>query len=383
MKYFIIGSYGCGNCGDDAILAGIIKKIRQNNEMDEITVFASDTEYIERTFSVKTVRQALNQGFRLSLIFKFSFLELFKTIKKSDVIVVGGGSLMHDLRVYNMPFYYMIVKFAKMQNKKVILHGIGVTIMRTKLGKFFYKSILKNADSISIRDNEGAKEKFGYDNKIRVTCDPAFNLEKTDAISEAEFMKIDEFNMLPERYIGVTVSGWFKSENFWKYNKKKSTINEDYYINTYVNIIDYIIEKYKKDVVFITTVMPHDQNMGHKIKQRSKNLSNIYVLSNLYTPFQLLKVLSKADFIFAMRFHSIILSTIMNVPYCVIGYDKKVTNFMREQGLDDFLLELNDLNTDRAIMLIEKIINNNTEIKNKLKEVDKNLNYCAQKDIIN
>ena len=110
-KMFVIGAYGCGNRGDDAILQSICElfpnwEICATNGRDcDVSAF----------LPVKTVRCILNEGFSIPVLFlmiKDAFVMMYE-IARADVLVFGGGSLIHDLTPYNLPFLF----FWHRQNK--------------------------------------------------------------------------------------------------------------------------------------------------------------------------------------------------------------------------------------------------------------------------
>lgn len=101
-KIFVIGSYGCGNRGDDAILQSICEQFPQA----QISATCGSYEKISSFLPVKDVSCRLNEGFSLSVLLsmlKDSF-GMFKEVFCCDVLMFGGGSLIHDLTPYNLPF---------------------------------------------------------------------------------------------------------------------------------------------------------------------------------------------------------------------------------------------------------------------------------------
>ena len=116
-KIFVIGSYGCGNRGDDAILQSICEQFPQA----QISATCGSYEKISSFLPVKDVSCRLNEGFSLSVLLsmlKDSF-GMFKEVFCCDVLMFGGGSLIHDLTPYNLPFMYLFKTLAKIFHKKV------------------------------------------------------------------------------------------------------------------------------------------------------------------------------------------------------------------------------------------------------------------------
>ena len=211
----IAGAYGCGNTGDDAILAGLLKKYP--SEKWDITAFSADPEQTERYFCVKTVKQKLNVGFSLGLLREFEFVKMIKAIKDADILLIGGGALIHDLRIYNLPYFFLLHALARVFCKKVIYFGIGVGPLSTRFGKWLCRHMFPKANHVSVRDQEGKiwLEKAGVKTEIFVSADPAFSLSDED-VDPVEVQNVFLEENIPNSFIGTTVCGLFKSEDFWK-----------------------------------------------------------------------------------------------------------------------------------------------------------------------
>lgn len=77
---------------------------------------------------IRTVPCRLNEGFSLSILgsmIKDSF-RLLREIAKADLLMFGGGSLVHDLTPYNLPFLFFWQMWAKLFGKKVCYFSMGV-----------------------------------------------------------------------------------------------------------------------------------------------------------------------------------------------------------------------------------------------------------------
>lgn len=136
-------------------------------------------------------RAARNNGVQSFFIDRKSIkgiYQLIKAIEESDVVVVGGGSLIQDklgISIFRgtLPFLFQIVLIAKLLGKKVISLPLGVDQLNTKMGKFFALCSLKAIDYVCVRDELSQKNACEYGNltydKVRVMPDPAFLFDTT------------------------------------------------------------------------------------------------------------------------------------------------------------------------------------------------------------
>ena len=94
VKVAISGYYGFKNFGDEAILSVLVNHLKEHENID-ITVFSSDKEYTSKTYSVNSVK-------------RFDLKNVIKTIRETDVLISGGGSLLQDVTSFKSLVYYSL-----------------------------------------------------------------------------------------------------------------------------------------------------------------------------------------------------------------------------------------------------------------------------------
>ena len=90
----------------------------------------------------------------LGSMIKDSF-RLLREIAKADLLMFGGGSLVHDLTPYNLPFLFFWQMWAKLFGKKVCYFSMGVGPLNTSTGRRLSRFFLKRADGLFVRDRRG------------------------------------------------------------------------------------------------------------------------------------------------------------------------------------------------------------------------------------
>ena len=139
-KVVIAGAYGCGNAGDDAILAGLLKLL--DPKQWHVTVFAADRPKIHSFENVSLVRQQLNLGLSWQVMRAFDFRGILRSIREAQVLVIGGGALLHDLRIYNLPYFFGLHLWAKLWGHPVIYLDIGAGPIRSFIGRHLCRGVL-------------------------------------------------------------------------------------------------------------------------------------------------------------------------------------------------------------------------------------------------
>lgn len=171
MNICIIGWYGTETLGDRAILDGILQVFQTLCEENKIYLGSLFPFFTERTlFEDKEIYSRTAPKCRIE-IFNEKTEELLEVIKKSDIVCMGGGPVMdlYDLNIIRRAF-----KYAKKCGKKTALLGCGLGPLEKYV--CWTKEILDYSDLIIFRDEVSAKlcrKIFGDRWEINVLEDPA------------------------------------------------------------------------------------------------------------------------------------------------------------------------------------------------------------------
>ena len=161
MKNILIsGYYGFNNTGDEAMIETMSTLLAKRDY--GLIVLSSNPERTKELYNV----QAYD---------RYKFFEIVKAIKKSDMVISGGGTLFQDITSKKSIWYYLgIVKLAQLLGKKVCVAYQGMGPLKTKLYRKMTKSILnkKSVKLVALRDEhaiEFAKELGIKEDKYKPT----------------------------------------------------------------------------------------------------------------------------------------------------------------------------------------------------------------------
>lgn len=298
-RAFIFGYYGFKNLGDEAILSSIVKMIKEKNPSTQIYALSYNVKYTEKVHKIKGVSRN-------------SIKDIISTIKNSDIVISGGGSLLQDVTSSRSLLYYLaIIQVAKLFKKTVLFFCNGFGPIRKRYNKYLAKKIINRVDKIVLRDQESKKlmEEIGVTKEIDVTVDSTFYLESVD---ETRVKKILEKEDIPtdKPLIGISVRPWYVKEDF---------------IDTMASFGDYISDK-GLNVLFIPMQASKDEKVSKEIMDKMKNKS--YILTKEYTSEEVLGVIGALDILIGMRLHALIFASIKGIPMIGLEYDPKVKAFL-------------------------------------------------------
>ena len=333
------GYYGFNNSGDEAILISMHSNIQNLGDNMNIVVLSNDPEGTKRKYGVDVVH-------------RFKFFKVLRAIRKCDVLLSGGGSLLQDTTSTRSIMYYLsIILAAKLFGKKVMLYANGIGPVSKKSNRFAVKWVLNKVNLITLREENSYDElvSMGVKNPNSfVTADPVFTM---DGIEKAAAAKLFADAGLPMKrpIAGISLRSWKNIEGFL----------EDIAV-----LCDYIYEKHNREIVFIVMQESRDLGVSRKVQAKMKNPS--FVMSGGYSPYEIMGMISIMDFVISMRLHTLIFAARRRIPLIGLVYDPKIEYYLEKLkmpsggGVTEFKLKkamdmVDDmvLNKDKYVSVLE------------------------------
>lgn len=353
MKYIsILGYYGYGNTGDEAILESIILLLNKYLPC-EFIVFTENPEVVSNTHNVLAVYSSRHKIFK-------NFLQIIQTLSKSDMFIYGGGNILGG--GYRQTFSWISkILLAKILGKPTVIYAVGVAPDFHKKLKIFKRTILNGTvDIISVRDEDSKKklENMGI-KKVYLTADPALCLEPVGSLRVQEIL-CKEGITIGGRHplIGICLRGTYTDQLFPEKNEYVQ------FKKTLSLVVDQLITNLDAEVVFIPMrYTPPDNKIAFEILGMIPHKEKIKIIADRYTPQEVMGILGKMDMVIGMRLHSLILAAAMSVPMGGIVYHPKVKNFLLQLNQNIKFWDINNLNCNELKRGIEITWQSREELK--------------------
>lgn len=335
-KHVIMSGYfGFSNSGDDAILKSILESFKALDPSLNIKVLSKDPSLTEKEYGVPAVD-------------RFKLFDVIKSIKESDMLISGGGSLLQDKTSSRSIWYYLLImKLAKHYKKKVFVYSNGVGPINKKFNRNFTRRVLNKVDYITLRDIDSYNfiKSIGVNNQnIKVLSDPVFNLKEASDESIREKFDINKDTVL------VSVRSW---------------MNDEKLIDELSKFLNHLIDD-GKSIVFMPMQMPRDTTISEKI---AANLKSSKIIDEKYPVEILMNLMKNADFIVAMRLHAMIYAIHQNLPFIGLSYDPKTETLLKDFD-ESINIDVDGINYDDLIKAYEYISNNRIDFINKLSSIN-------------
>lgn len=312
----VIGWYGEGNIGDEAILLSIKNDLEKKLNL-KVKALSTRTEYTRRMQGVEAISHMplSMKSFVLNLLNYKKFKPAINAIKESHIILLGGGGFLSDWSYFN-PFNWLkYIVIAKKYDKKTMLYAIGAGPFRTKFGKFCVRYVINRyIDLITVRDEESRDwlKKAGVTKEIIVTGDPVIGLSYEKGALD--------FEEKSKKRVVFVLNPYLQEKNPIKFRSLQNSLVE--YIGKF--------RGNEYELIFLPFENSKDYTFNEKLLKESGVEGKLINLE--LDPNTTMNILAKADIVVSLRLHGNIMAAACGTPFLPIVYHHKTAEFIKKLG---------------------------------------------------
>lgn len=344
----ISGYYGYENTGDDAILQAIHGQLAQLAVPVRLTVLSRHPRETARKYGLRAVR-------------RFSPWAVYRTVKHSDVLISGGGSLLQDCTsARSLDYYLGVIRLAQWLKKPVFLWSNGIGPLQRRTSREKVRKTLEGCRMITLRDGDSLAElqKLGLTGQtLKVTADPTFALEAAPRPQARQ--RLTELGIGPEEtLVGISV---------------RSAEGMERAVAEFAALGDRIVRELRKTVVFLAMQTPGDELLSARIQQEMQEPS--YLVGSV-RPEEMLGIVGCMDAVVSMRLHTVIFSAEERVPVVGCVYDPKVQAFLHLFDMPDCGTP-EEMTAETAFSALSGLLDRQTEVRQQLDDRVREMEYRA------
>ncbi|MGQ9456269.1 MAG: polysaccharide pyruvyl transferase CsaB [Armatimonadota bacterium] len=299
-RIVVSGYYGFGNVGDESVLAGIAATFRRLSLDVCLTVLSADP-------SLTVVE---HQG--VKAVNRYSFFDVFRVIRRSELVISGGGSLLQDVTsMLSLHYYLNILRLARLLGRKTMVYAQGVGPLIRQSSRKAVARALNRTDVISVRDPDSKTllEEIGMTKPVYLSADPSF-LVGLDAIGADRF--IAEHGLLDKQLLGISLREWRGSKEW----------------------LPKVVEGIKRASAELGATCVYVSMHPSEDAKLASAFGKIVQL-NSRDPRLVKGLIARCSLIVGMRLHSLMFSASVGVPFVPLVYDPKVRSFAVMSGVND------------------------------------------------
>ncbi|HSF40187.1 MAG TPA: glycosyltransferase, partial [Thermoanaerobaculia bacterium] len=313
----VIGYYGDGNTGDEAVLTSMLRGISAGRQ---------DLRFVVPAYSADPARLRETHG-----VDSFPFKDIGRmldAVDEADLVVLGGGGLLHDYwdprpetaftsEHFGLSYYCGISWLAALLGKPVMLYGVGVGPLLFPSGRELTRDAAATAAAITVRDTASAdllRQLAGDALPIEVTADPVWQL--VPASGDRLAALLEETGLAGRRFLGVAVRNWNVGVDQARWEEQLLAGIEPFAAERGLEILFLPFQHAR-------TGLQNDLDLARGLAARLRRVRG-EVLERPIAPEELAGVLGSCEIVAGMRLHSLVFACMTGVPFVALDYDPKV-----------------------------------------------------------
>jgi polysaccharide pyruvyl transferase CsaB len=244
-----------------------------------------------------------------------------RALKESQVLILGGGSLIQDATsIRNSIYYGGLMGLARQFGLQTIAIAQGIGPLEKPLTRWIAQRAFSNCTALSVRDTASAALVESWGISCVMAADPVWSMSATP---------VPEIASIPSPKIAVTLRSHPQLTN-----QRLETITQA--------LVD--LQAATDSHILLVPFQPTtDLDIAEQIKSELTDNSQIITLTD---PKQLNGLFQGVDLAIGMRYHSLIMAAAQGCKCWAIGYDPKVSKLMTEIDIPGW--ELTAIPTDSA-----------------------------------
>ena len=291
MNFLINGYFGFANAGDEAVLAAMIGALQA--QRDDATFCATSGD-VAATRALHGCEAVGRQSPR----------DLMEAIKRCDVFLSGGGSLLQDVTsVRNVVYYTGVLRMARLSGKPAMMYAQGVGPLRSPIARKLARAAFQGAEIATVRDPQSAQllREIGVRRAVEITADPVWNLAPTPGIARE-----------PKRWV-VALRDWPGQD--------ESAIPD------IIAALRDAATSQGATLKFLPMQPGRDDEILSGLVEESEKFD-----VKGKTPAELVALAGSGDLMIAMRLHALIFAASQGVATVALNYDPKVSALAKLLG---------------------------------------------------
>lgn len=286
------GYYGKGNGGDEALLASLLQMLPARVKP---IILSGNPKQTQKRYGVQSCD-------------RMGAWSLLRSLRQSDVLIWGGGSLMQDATSAASPLYYgALMGLARQLNCQTIAWAQGIGPLKRPLTRWVARKAFAGCSAVSVRDRASAAILDNWKIPCLIAPDPVWALDASP---------VPKLWDLPAPRVAVTLR-----------SHRQLTPNR-------LACLTRALVDFQKATQTCILLVPFQASQDLAIAQSIQSqLSGTSHIFSLEDPRQLKGLYQGVEMAIGMRFHALIMAAAQECRCFAISYDPKVNQLMEELNM--------------------------------------------------
>ncbi|GBC96807.1 hypothetical protein HRbin16_02616 [bacterium HR16] len=292
------GYYGFANLGDEAVLAGLVHGLQQAGYAEPVVALSADTGYTEREH-------------RISAVVRTGLRAVWRAMRRSQVFVLGGGSLIQDVTSARSAVYYLGVhELARRAGCRLAWLGQGIGPLRRRWVRWWTARAARQAEAVVVRDPASAEllRAMGVEG-VQIGADISFLLPEAD--TENGWKVLQRF-------------GVEKGETLLAMAPRRWAGGKESPVALFQSLARYAVREWGARILLVPMQASRDSELVGEI---ASGVPDAVALRTPLSVQEVKDILACCRAVVGMRLHALMLAAASGVPALAVSYDPKVRAF--------------------------------------------------------
>lgn len=395
-RILLINIHSSCNAGDAALTQTAIEQLEENFPGSQLTLLMNDPE--SHTGPEERIRAFLpwvqepgkNQLLRFSILVVTSMVAILSRrwlgstlfLPRSDTMRPGLQAIFDADLVVGTPGGYLY-SYGKGRALIILLYTMAIALMagkplyllpqsygpfRFRREKWLARWVITRAQVIMVREPVSVQhlQSCGIpEERCLLLPDLAFDFRSEAPSTAVNWLQTQGIDPQRDRpLLGVTTIDW--GAQFQGYDNQKE------YESALASALHKFLTRHGGKVVFLPqswgpSPSEDDRLPARRIASQIKGKPNsVFVVNSPLSPGLLKAVFGEMDIFIGTRMHSNIFALSQNVPVIAIGYLHKTLGIAQSVGIQDWVLDINNITEDILSQSIEKLWENRLALRRHL-----------------
>ena len=318
LRILVYGHYGRRNCGDDAMLFCLLRELGRR---------LPDAAFVIPTRGPCAIPEELRA--RTQTV-PHNAHSIFRAILSCRVLVVAGGTQYQDFGprrlVIAIGKHVLLVTLCRVLRRKVLLAGVGIGPLNTRIGRSLMRLILACTDAVFARD--GSTGEVVRDLSASTAVFDGFDLAAL--LPGASCALVAPGRPSRARVLGVSVLEWGR---IWHSDGELDTLLQAALARELRRLLES-----RRDIQIVLFGFSADKRFGDGRASRALadlvgNESRVKVLEYAGDPGAWLHEVARCDAFLAMRYHACVFAYLAGLPMAILAYHPKCVDLAQQIGL--------------------------------------------------
>ena len=322
-RVLVIGGYGCGNIGDEAILRVILEDLRAIGATSR--VISVNPNATRRVHSVEASAPSARG--------------LLRGLAWSNTVLIGGGGIFSGYMGPRSRRLPDVARLAALLQRRVIFRALGAYSSTPANVARSLVHVMERAQFVSVRDTATlyALRDFGLRRDVVLEDDPATRITVPPRLPPHTGGRV-----------GIAVR---RLRDPGEHTKLRHEL---------VRFIDALVAGGRQPVL-----LPFSRHPGEPVEQddgyaeelrASCTRPEAVLIEQIDDPLEMLQVMRTLDGIVAMRFHAIVFASTTGIPAVAIPYDDKCRAFLSARAPFMPAVDPVNMNADSLLGVLPNLV---------------------------